>query len=228
MGSTGRVTGDFVGGVETFVAPDGKPMTTGIRKRPVARALLGAGGFAGDACTEADHHAPNKTVHLFATEHHPVIAARCGLTLPRPAFGENILATGIGEGDVCVGDHLRIGAAVVCVTQPTERCKAIGRSLGYPKVLKIMHELEACGFYARVVAAGEVAAGDGVSLVARTQPTWTILRLHRLMFKGLGDVALVDEALAINELSAEWKRRLLTMRDRHRRGEPLSSSLAEL
>jgi MOSC domain-containing protein YiiM len=116
--------------------------------------------------------------------------------------------------------------SIICVTQPTERCKTIGRSLGVPTILKALHELELCGFYARVVRPGTVDVGDMVELCERSQVTWLIERLHQIMFRQLSDDQLVDQVLAIRELSTEWKKRLEVMRGRLRRGEPLSSNLA--
>jgi MOSC domain-containing protein YiiM len=203
-------------------------MTTGIRKRPVVEGLLELGGFTGDASAEVDHHTEDKAVHLFSNENYQLVEMGLGLSLPRPAFGENLTTTGTLEEGVYVGDHFRIGKAIICVTQPTERCKAIGRSLGVPKILKALHELEICGFYARVVEAGRVVAGDTAELCGRPQSTWSVKRLHHFMFHDLADDRLVNEVLAIPELSVDWKRRIGVMRGRLRRGEPLSSNLVDL
>jgi hypothetical protein len=48
------------------------------------------------------------------------------------------------------------------------------------------------------------------------------------MFRGLADEQLVAQAMAIEQLSSEWKSRAELMRSRLRRGEPLSSSLIDL
>jgi MOSC domain-containing protein YiiM len=228
MSLNATIVGVFCGAVSTFTAPDSRLLTTAIRKTPVADGFLDPSGFHGDASSEADHHSPDKAVHLFADESYHPVEARLGLKLPRPAFGENLTATGIGEERVCVGDRYEIGAATICVTQPTERCRTIGRSLGAPRVLKVLHELELCGFYARVIEPGRVAAGDPVRLRARPRPDWPIRRLHRLMFQRLTDDRLVAEAMEVGELSIEWKLRVEVMRGRFKRGEPLNSSLAEL
>ena len=221
------IVGVYSGGVQTIIAPDGRPMTTGIRKRPVAIGLLGLSGFPGDASTEVDHHTEDKAVHLFSDENYRLVEMRLGLSLPRPTFGENLTTTGTPQDSVYVGDRFRVGRAVICVTQPTERCKAIGRSLGVLKILKVLHELEICGFYARVVEAGHVAAGDAAELCDRPQSTWSVKRLHHFMFHELADDRLANEVLAVRELSVEWKRRVEIMRGRLRRGEPLSSNLID-
>ena len=222
------IVGLFSGGVAKFVAPDGRTLMTAIRKLPIANGLLEAEGFRGDASAEPNHHGVDKAVHLFANENYSLIEGRLGVALPRPTFGENLTATGIRDEQVYVGDHFQVGEAIVCVTQPTERCKTVGRSVGIPKILKVLHELEVCGFYARVVKPGRVADGDPLILRKRLQSTWSIKRLHQIMFHGLANGHLVEEAIAIEDLSAEWKSRLETMRGRLQRGEPLSSNLVDL
>jgi MOSC domain-containing protein YiiM len=228
MSQIGSIVGAFAGGVATFVAQDGRPLTTGIRKLPTADGFLDAHGLRGDASAETDHHTADKTVHLFADENYDMIERRLGVALPRPTFGENLTATGMREEDVCIGDHYQVGEAIICVTQPTERCKTIGRSIGLPKILKVLHELDICGFYARVLRPGRVAPGDRVILRRRFQSVWSINRLHRLMFHGLSHEELVTQAMAIEQLSAEWKNRVEVMRGRLHRGEPLSSNLVDL
>jgi MOSC domain-containing protein YiiM len=228
MSRRGMIVGLFSGGVAEFVAPDGRPLRTAIRKLPIASGLLEAEGFRGDASAEPDHHSGDKAVHFFADENYSPVEARLGVALPRPTFGENLIATAIREEHVYVGDRFQVGEAIVSVTQPTERCRTIGRSLGIPKILKVLHELDVCGFYARVVKPGRVADGDPLILRSRPQSTWSIKRLHQLMFRGLADEQLVKQAMAIEHLSAEWKSRVEIMRGRLRRGEPLSNNLVDL
>jgi MOSC domain-containing protein YiiM len=60
------ITGLYYGGVDNFIAPDGRPMVTGIRKRPAATGFLGTNGFPDDASAEPAHHTQDKTVHLFS------------------------------------------------------------------------------------------------------------------------------------------------------------------
>jgi len=218
----------FVGSVETFDAPDGRPLRTGIRKKPTDRLRLEVDGFPGDASAERDHHTHDKAVHLFSEEYYAEVETRLGVPLPRPTFGENLSTRGIVDKDVRVGDLLSVGNALICVTQPTERCRVIGRSLGLPRILKALHELEICGFYAKVISPGEVCVGDAISVRQRAEHDWTIGRLHHFMFKQLTDDLLVAEVMALSALSDEWKARIQVMRGRAKRGEPLSSNLVEL
>jgi len=224
----GEVAGLYVGQVEEVPLDDGKVLRTAINKKPVDGHRLEAGGFVGDESSEVDHHTPDKDVHFFAAEHYPTIAEQLGLALPRPTFGENVSSTGFTEADIFVGDHLAIGDAILCVTQPTERCKTIGCNLGQPKILKIMHQLEICGFYASVIEPGRVETNSPIELKHREQSNWSVLRLHRFMFNKLDDDAQREEAMSLAPLSEVWKSRVEVMHGRKMRGEPLNSSLAEL
>jgi MOSC domain-containing protein YiiM len=223
----GTIVGLFSGGVAEFVARDGCPLTTAIRKSPIENAFLEPGGLYGDASAETDHHTADKILHLFAEENYSRVETRLAVALPKPTFGENITVTGILEEQVYVGDHFEVGEAVICVTQPTERCKTVGRSLGMPKILKALHELEVCGFYARIIKPGQVANGNLIGLRHRPQSVWSIKRLHHFMFHDLANEKLFEEAMSIEHLSIEWKNRARIMRGRVQRGEPLSSNLLD-
>lgn len=222
------VAGLYAGGVETFEADGGVRLTSGIRKRKCETVALARSGIPGDASHETGRHTDDKAVHLFALANYEPIETALERTLPRPAFGENILAEGLDEDAVCVGDLWRIGGALLRVTQPTERCRTVGRSLGAPRMLRVLHQFEICGFYAAVAEPGAVAPGDVIDLCDRTRPEWPIRRLHRAMFRHLGDAPLMTEIGAIPELSPEWKQRISVMRGRLARGEPISSNLTGL
>jgi MOSC domain-containing protein YiiM len=226
--SIALIKGIYVGAVETFAASDGRPLRTGIRKKPVGGLRLELDGFPGDASAERDHHTRDKAVHLFSDEYYSEIEARLAVGLPRPAFGENLTIRGLVDSDVRVGDLWQVGKALIRVTQPTERCRVVGRSLGQPKLLKVLHELEICGFYASVVEPGEVNSTDAISVKQRAQHDWTIARLHNFMFRQLADDAHVAEVMGLMTLSDEWKARVQVMRGRAKRGEPLSSNLVDL
>lgn len=227
--SEGSVRAIFAGGVETFIAPDGQSLTTAIRKQPVSgRIPLNRDGLPDDASAEPAHHTLDKAVHLFSNEYYASVEKQLRTSLPRPSFGENLLTTDVTDAEVFAGDVLRVGAATICVSQPAERCRTIGRSLGLPKMLKVLHELEICGFYASVMTPGAICAGDQISLYERVQEDWSISRLHRLMFKHISDDDLVENVMRLPCLSHEWKARLSIMRGRAKRGEPLSSNLIDL
>ena len=222
----GRLDSLYAGSAEHLTTVDGTPFSSAIRKKQIPDAVLTTSGLPGDESFEDVHHTADKDIHVFAFEHYDPIGERLGMTLPRPTFGENFSTLGFTEADIFVGDRLRVGAAVLEVSQPTERCKTIGRSLGEPRVLKVLHQLNVCGFYARVLETGEVEAGDDIILIERQQEEWSILRLHTFMFSRLTDENLREEVLSLPQLTDDWKARIPKMLDLAERGEPLNGSLA--
>src|SRR5262249_363318 len=124
--ATATISGLYVGAVEVFDTPDGRPLRTGIRKKPAERLRLELDGFAGDESAERDHHTRDKAVHLFSTEYYGSVERYLHTLLPRPAFGENVTTVRFTDRVVRVGDLLSVGDALISVTQPTERCRTIG------------------------------------------------------------------------------------------------------
>src|SRR6266404_8509643 len=61
------ISGLYYGGVDHFIAPDGRPMVTGIRKRLAATGFLGTKGFPDDASAEPAHHTQARLFIYFRT-----------------------------------------------------------------------------------------------------------------------------------------------------------------
>ncbi|MHC4821618.1 MAG: MOSC domain-containing protein, partial [Planctomycetota bacterium] len=149
-----------IGREQTFTADDGREMTSAIRKVPQEGAVrLTLEGFDGDGTSHPAHGGPSMRVHAFRHEHYAFFEERAGRSLPPPVFGENLTLSGYGEEEARAGDVLRIGKAVLRVTQPTERCGTIGRSAGVSGMLDWIQESLHTGFYLSVVEEGDVAAG---------------------------------------------------------------------
>jgi MOSC domain-containing protein YiiM len=220
------VSGLFRGAVQVLWAPDGKLLTTAIRKQRCSDILVLRSGVAGDESARPDHRTLDRAVHVFSCEGYRAVEARLQRHLDRPAFGENILAEGLTEEAVFVGDIYQIGNAAIKVTQPTERCNVVGRAQGIPKLLKTLHEAKVCGFYASVVGEGGISCGAQVHLLQRSQKEWSIRKLHDVMFSRIASWDC-EAVLELKELSVEWKNRLRLMRGRALRGEPVSSMLVE-
>jgi molybdenum cofactor synthesis domain-containing protein len=146
--------------------PDGRIIsvnvadTKGVRKRPVpAITLLEGHGAEGDA-----HAGPwHRQVSLLANESIEKMKPSCPSVEPG-AFGENITTDGIRVYDLAVGSRMRVGEALLEVTQIGKVCHdrcAIFREAGDCVMPRE-------GIFARVVEGGEVRAGDGMTLLKPT------------------------------------------------------------
>lgn len=194
----------------------GKAWTTGIRKRPrdgPVRVTLE--GLAGDEVGDREHHGGlNRALHMFASEHYDVFAARLDQVVPRPWVGENLTVRGYADDVAQLGDRLRVGTALAEVTMPTERCGNPGWVTGIPKLRKWMIETLRTGFYLRVLEPGVVRGGDTLEIVERGNPAWPIARLSAVMYRRVADAGAVAEVEQLAGIAPEWLARIRTLHAR--------------
>jgi len=129
----------------------------GEKKRPLTSATLVAGhGVAGDA-----HAGPgNRQVSLLSTASIAKMQAR-GLRVGPGDFAENVTVEGMDVASLPVGARLRIGEALVEITQVGKECH--DRCAIYFQAGDCVMPRE--GVFARVLRGGAVAAGDPVEVV---------------------------------------------------------------
>jgi MOSC domain-containing protein YiiM len=190
---------------------NGRRVSTAIDKLPVGgRVWLGKLGLAGDG--QADHKVHggvHQAAYSYPVEHYAHWQAVLGVeALPHGTFGENFTTSGLLEDDVCVGDILRIGGAVVQVTLPRLPCFKFAHKIGRPDVLKAFLHSGRSGFYHRVLTEGEVGAGDAIERLERDPAGITIRAVLGLQKLGEGDAALLHRALAIQSLAPLLRRDL--------------------
>lgn len=188
---------------------------------------LEADGLQGDEQGDRRvHGGPDKAVHVYAHEHYKTWIDELG---PLPvlagpgAFGENFATAGVLEGDVCLGDELRAGSAVLQVSQARQPCWKLNHRFGIRDMARRVQEAGRTGWYCRVLRAGEVTAGDSLELVARPFPDWPLARLLEFLYcrraedsaevlaAGLPLVPswqrLFEQRLAMNRIE-DWRPRL--------------------
>lgn len=194
------------GRVATLVDERGRPFVSGIAKAPVGGPVrVGPRGIEGDESATYDRGDGDTALHAFAAPHYTDFESRFGRPLAMPSFGENLDLEGYGEAEARIGDVLRIGSALLRVTQPTVRCRRPGSYAGAPELGRWMLEGGRTGFYLAVVAPGTVCAGDPVALCGRGRPALSVARLNRAF---AGDVPAdwdAEEVLAAPELAERYK-----------------------
>ncbi len=141
-------------------SPDGRVVSVnvavekGVAKEPRASVAFVAGhGIAGDA-----HAGPwHRQVSLLGDESVETMRAR-GADVAPGSFGENITTEGIVVQRLPVGARLRIGHALVVITQIGKECH--DRCAIYAQVGDCVMPRE--GVFAQVVQSGEVKPGDDI------------------------------------------------------------------
>jgi MOSC domain-containing protein YiiM len=149
----------------------------GLPKFPVSEGLIDLLGIKGDIHKHTEFHGgPDKAILLIANEIIEELKAG-GYPLFPGAMGENLTITGIDARALRIGDRVQVGEVELELTKVRKPCKQLlifGDDIGqaiYDPVVKAgdpnSPRWGMSGFYAKVIAPGEVRAGDIVSVMAR-------------------------------------------------------------
>ena len=154
------------------------------------------------------HGGPDKAVHHYASEHYAAWRQELGASavLDAPAaFGENLHSVGLTEADVCLGDQVRIGEALLEVSQARQPCWKLGERLGRSDMAKRLQNSRRTGWYYRVLEEGALWAGAELVLQERPHPQWSMARLLDMLYRPSLDAAELRAALAL-PLPPNWER----------------------
>jgi len=205
-----RVVSINIGQPETLVY-FGKETLTGGQKAPVASAFLGRAGFEGDRQADLKNHGgPGKAVCVYSFDHYPYWERVLGETLSPGAFSENLTIAGLHEAEVCVGDVFRVsvGGALVQISQPRQPCNKLAGKRGRKDLPDLIHANNLSGFYFRVLEEGVVHSGEAVEPVTRDPLGITVEFANQVMYRHRPDLESLHQVLAVEALSAEWRRSL--------------------
>ena len=152
---------------------------TGIHKQPVQGPVqVNRLGLEGDEQADLTVHGGlTKAVYAYPSEHYAFWAAQRLAALKREAplppgsIGETLTLQGIVESEIWVGDRLRIGGALLEVTEPRQPCFKFNAKMGFSHAAKMMVQAGNSGFYLRVVEPGVLQAGDAVTLLPGPRQT---------------------------------------------------------
>lgn len=186
----------------------GRQVLTSIFKQPVeGRLAVGQLGIAGD--TQADqnaHGGEDKAVYAYPHEHYAYWREQLGEEpFPFGQFGENLTVTGLLEDTLRIGDTLRVGTAVLQVSQPRTPCSKLGARMGRESFVKeFLHSLRV-GFYLRVLSEGQVAAGDPIELAHSAAESMTVRDVFHLRHLDRSDRRRAEQAANLPALSADWR-----------------------
>jgi MOSC domain-containing protein YiiM len=176
---------------------------TAIDKRPVAGAVaVGTLGLAGD--DQADkpaHGGSEQAVYVYAREDLDWWVERLGRELANGEFGENITTTGLDVSGALIGETWRLGSATVQVTSPRIPCATFAGWMDEQGWVKKFAAAGRPGAYLRVLAEGEVSAGDQVEVLSRPPERVTITEAMAAYY---GDVALMERLMRVEGRHPRW------------------------
>src|SRR5438132_7805167 len=190
----------------------GRTVTTGIFKEPVAgRIRVRSLGLVGDGQADPSvHGGPTKAVYAYPSEHYPFWRQelkRADLTWG--AFGENLTTDGLAERKLRIGTQLRVGSALLQVTQPRLPCYKLGIRFGRADMVRRFLASGRSGFYLAVLEERPVGAGDAIQLVARDELGVSIAEVTRLYVGEHPDHEALRRAIRVPALPASWRAHFL-------------------
>jgi len=156
-------------GLPRRVEWNGEVVETAIFKEPVSGEVrVGRLNLEGDRQADLTvHGGVEKAVYAYPSEHYALWREELAADLPWGAFGENLTVAGLTEGEVHIGDRLRVGSAELVVTQPRMPCFKLAVKFGRMDIVKRFQQSGRSGFYLAVAREGTVTAGSPISVVAR-------------------------------------------------------------
>jgi MOSC domain-containing protein YiiM len=186
-----------------FDPPDRKPALTGIDKRPTDGPVsVGRLGLRGDAiCDTAHHGGPDQAVYAYAEEDaawwQAELATELRFTLEPGSFGENLTLRGVEVSEAVIGERWRIGGVILQVSSPRLPCSTFAGFWQVRRLVKRFTQAGRPGAYLRVLAEGELRAGDPVTVLDRPAHGLTIRQTLRAL---TGDRSLAPKLLTAPEL----------------------------
>ena len=190
----------------------GMTVQTAIFKEPVDGPVkIGKLNLAGDQQADLTVHGGlEKAVYAYPAEHYeywrkelPEVAFSWG------AFGENLTTEGIREDSLCIGDVLRIGSAVLMVTQPRMPCYKLDLRFARDDMIKRFLMSGRSGFFFSVIEPGEVTTGSKIEFLERDSNRVTVVDIVRLYLGQIADPVLVQRAINRRALPTNWRTQLL-------------------
>ncbi len=193
--------------------PYSRPGTlSAIAKTPVTDALqITVNGLHSDEQGDLRvHGGVEKAIHHYPREHYETWRQELGdnaLLAAPGAFGENFSTRGWTEHNVCIGDRIRAGTALLEVSQGRMPCWKLNDRFGVRDMALRVQQTGRTGWYYRVLEPGIVQSQQALVLQARPYPQWPLARLTAVLFSQNVELPMLSECLAL-PLGSSWRRTL--------------------
>ena len=195
-------------GLPRDISWKGRTVHTAIWKEPrPGRSRVGRLNLDGDAQGDlAGHGGEQRAVYVYQIESYRYWQEQLKRTdFVYGQFGENFTVEGLSDDAVCIGDRYRIGSALFEVTQPRVTCYRLSIRMNEPRMPALLTSSGRPGFYLRVLAPGEVGAGDEIVKEAQAREPMTVAEINGLLYSPNHPRDRLERALQIEALSPGWR-----------------------
>jgi MOSC domain-containing protein YiiM len=206
-----KVLSVHVGSLQEMLR-NGKKIQTGIFKQPTEGPIeVKQLGLEGDQqANKKLHGGVYKAICVYPSEHYDLWKEELGNPgLSFGDFGENLTTAGLMEGDICLGDRLRIGSVEIVVTQPREPCITLNARLDTKDLSVRIRKSGRSGFYCSVEREGTIENGDSIEYISRDENKVSVSDFNRII-NGETEVAdIIFRASKIDALPPRLKGQFL-------------------
>ena len=195
-------------GLPREIATKMGPVSTGIFKDPVSGEIaVRRLNLDGDAQADLKAHGGvDKAVYGYPIEHYNYWRSEFpDKAMPFGMFGENLTTEGLFEDELSIGDRLRVGTAVLVVTQPRLPCYKLALKFQRDDMIKRFLASGTSGFYFSVEREGTVSAGSPIEILSRDDHKVRVPDITRLYVSHEPDDELLQRAVSVPALPKSWK-----------------------
>ena len=195
-------------GMPREIASTTGPVMTGIFKEPVEGEIpVRRLNLDGDAQADLTvHGGVDKAVYAYPVEHYDFWRREFpDKELPFGMFGENLTIEGLLDDTVSIGDSLKVGTAILIVTQPRLPCYKLALKFQRDDIIKRFLANGRTGFYFSVEQEGMIAAESAIELLSKDEHHVTIPDIARLYVSHEPDEELLQRAVSVGALPQSWK-----------------------
>jgi len=206
----GRVLSVNVGAAREFEY-GGRVARSAIWKTPVAGRVAARGvNLAGDDQADREAHGgSDKAVYAYAIEDTRWWEEQIGRPLAYGEFGENLTTEGIEVNAALVGERWAIGTTILEVSEPRIPCWRLGVRMNDNQFPRRFTEALRPGTYLRIIAEGELGAGDNIRVVGKPDADLTVRDVFRIYTRDRHEAGRLLTAPRISEAWKRWARDFL-------------------
>lgn len=204
MAQAARVEAVFTGQPKTISDERGTWISSIFRNRTKEPVAVSLQGLSGDKVAQPYHGGPGAAICVHLADHYTFWNSQYGMSLPAGSVGENVTLADIKETEVCVGDLVRLGTALVQVSGPRVPCANLARRIGRPDWVKLTIRENRTGFYLRVLETGTLREGDVWTLQERLNVAGSISAINQCMYLNF-DPSYAGMMLEMAGLEDWWK-----------------------
>jgi MOSC domain-containing protein YiiM len=170
-------------------------------------------GLEGDRVTQSYHGGPGAALCVHLADHYTFWNSHYETSLKPGDVGENLTLEGITEDQICVGDVVRLGTALMQISGPRVPCANLARRIGRSDWVKLTIIENRTGFYLRVLEPGTLQEGDAWILKERLNENGSIRATNRCAYLNF-DPEYARQIATMAGLDDWWKEQMREKLDR--------------